>query len=193
MDHEEYGRQLNVPPFGMEQPTEGLHLWYLITDTQILYECLKRSVRCWGDLKQWHEDGFGIPGLSQDQLVACRMDMEALDTYQQLLLQGRAKKIDESVIRASGEVSDTFMERVLELLRQLDGDPEALVERLMNRGVPNFQKERAKRLEDFFLNSGFIRDGDKLDDDAIRLRMDEKIHRNAWDRQRCWALIGRIR
>ena len=193
MDHEEYGRLLQVPPFGMEQPTEGLHLWYLITDTQILYECLKRSVRCWGDLKQWHADGFMIPGMSQNQFEAYLMDMEALDTYQNLLLQGRAKKIDESVIRASGQVSDAFMDRVLQLLRQLDGDPEAFVERLMNKGVPNFQREKAKRLEDFFLNSGFIRDGEKLDDDAIRLRMDEKIHRNAWDRDRCWALIGRIR
>ncbi|HWV58615.1 MAG TPA: hypothetical protein VNZ57_14260 [Longimicrobiales bacterium] len=171
MTQEEYGRVLLVPPLDPEGDIGSVHLWYLFDDLDALYRLLRVHVESWGALRTLVESG-GAPLLGQDESVYRRAEaaVRALERAFSLVRIGRGKKVDRSVLDASGAVSGSFMDRVAELCRECGGDAKDLLERMRVGAVPRFRNDARERLRDYLLDNGYLDERDPLGHEELRLR-----------------------
>lgn len=175
-DHREYGRQLQVPSYDpMTDQAEQLHLWYLIEDNRLLYQCLKNGIRYWGQLKSYLSYGGEIEDLDQKQIRKIKQLASLLERFQELYRQGRPRPVDKSVLEESGAVSDKFMEQVTQLLKELEGDPVRLLQALNQGRVPRFKKNKMEELERYFLDQGYIDDQPRVDEGEIWLHVKAQV------------------
>ncbi|MCA1746221.1 MAG: hypothetical protein LC655_00885, partial [Bacteroidales bacterium] len=82
MTHETYGKAVGVVPFyPVTEEAEQIHLWYILEDTEVLYECLRRNIRSWGQLKSFMELGGSIPGLTEAHFNQLKAQMRLLQSF----------------------------------------------------------------------------------------------------------------
>ena len=171
--HSEYGALLQVELFDLPNSSlSSLHLWYVIEDTQLLYQWLSRGFSRWGQLARYLEIGGSIPGWTTGMTASATKKIQLLERYQQLYRQGRSRCIDREVLDLSKAISERFMDAVVEKLRELGGNPRDLLAALRNRGtIPSFRVASADDLEQYLLEKGFIDELDIIAQDEITLRM----------------------
>jgi DNA repair protein SbcC/Rad50 len=170
-DHGEYGRMLGVPPLRPGGHPGGVHLWHLIEDPDELFGLLAMGVETWGMLEALVRHGAGGDGtaaaLHERAAPRARMLARILD----LARIGRGRPVDGTVLRASGAVSDTFMDRALALCRELDGDAARLVEAIDGRALRGFRRDNAGKLRAYLEAEGYLDVRARLEADAIRVRV----------------------
>jgi DNA repair protein SbcC/Rad50 len=69
------------------------------------------------------------------------------------------RPVDAAALQASGLISDTFMPRVVELTRTLDGHPQRLIDALRDGQVPRFRSDVTDQLEQWLTDSGYLAAG----------------------------------
>jgi hypothetical protein len=82
--------------------------------------------------------------------------------------------VDRDVLEASGAVTDTFFERVVEVAAELEGDAKALIEAMRSRlddRLSGYRSQAADKLEAFLIDGGHIDDRPVLDEDGICTRV----------------------
>ncbi|MDR4988466.1 MAG: hypothetical protein RG741_06490 [Bacteroidales bacterium] len=171
-DDAAYAKVLNVPAFDFISGTSSqLHLWYLLDDTSLLYNCLLKGIRYWGQLKNYTRLGGKINGLSGDLLA--RLDKKAglLDKFCDLYRIGRSKPLDREVLEASGAVSEKFMDQVLEKMKMVNYDPKALLEALQNKEVPGFRENKLSELSDYLYDQGYTDNNEPMNYEEIVLHL----------------------
>lgn len=196
-DHESYGDALDVEPFNPYQGAGAAHLWYVVEDVDVLHDLLELGIERWGQLQNLLErgrDGF-VPA-DADAIDVIRQNAAALEEFTQAWQIGRGDPVDRSVLKESGAVSNTFIDRVTELAEDLNGDAEALVDALYAGEVDRFRHNKAEELEKYLRANGYIVSRDPLADDEIRIRMMERLVESGVSRdqaaERASDLLARV-
>ena len=170
--HEEYGRLLQVEGFDlMNSEPIALPLWYLIDDPEMVYKLYRKRIQHWGELSALLIHNGQPTGWTAEMTTAVRALTELLARYQELYRQGRAWRIDRQVLVESDSISDAFMERVVEVLGNVDGDPRELIRALRSKEVPGFRTASIDDLEKFLLEEGYIDDRESLSEGDINIRL----------------------
>jgi len=168
---EEYRKQLKVPFFNLliEQP-EQLHLWYLLEENQLLFDCLQKGINCYGMLLSYIKHDGKLENLTSKSWQSVQLKIRLLHFYQELYVQGRPKPVDRQILLQSGCVSKVFIDLVMEKLQELNNDPQKLVDALRIGAVPKFPKVKVERLEQYFLDTSYLDDSPSLVPDELLIR-----------------------
>ncbi|MEX1014325.1 MAG: SMC family ATPase, partial [Candidatus Paceibacterota bacterium] len=147
-----------------------LHLWYVMDDVELLYNCLEQGLNRWGQLESFWEHGGKIEGLQDETISILKEKIRLLEHYQDLIQQGRPKFIDRSILELSGAISGKFIDDVSQKLNELDGNPESLLDALKNGEISGFRSNKIDELESYFIEKGFIDERERLSVDEIQSR-----------------------
>lgn len=191
--HQEYGRILGVPGFEMlTQDVEQMHLWYLLDDPNLLYNCLKRNLRYWGQLESFLEHDGVLPGFDHSVFCNLKDKVKLLGRFQELYKIGRPLPIDRSVLQKSGAVSEKFIEEVSRKLEELSRDPEKLLQALNRGEVQRFKKIKVQELEQFLSAQEYLDEQDKLTQEEIFAQLNALLSRMELGASEAEMLIQRI-
>jgi len=172
MDHGEYGEKLTVPKFNPHRDSGSTHLWYLVEDVELLYGLLELGVETWGQFKALFEENSAVLERFCEENLARVNDLgRVLEKYSRARCVGRNRPIDRDVLEESGAVTGNFIDEVLELVRDEDGDPEMVVRRLNEGAVSGFRTRKREELEEFLVDNGYISRKDELTEREIRTRL----------------------
>lgn len=172
MSRLDYGNALKFPVFRLlTDRVEQLHLWYLMEDLQLLYNCLQNRITTYGQLDSFQKHGGTIRGLSAETWQSLKETARLLNFYQELYAQGRPKPIDRQVLADSGAVSGNFIDAAAAKLKELGNDPEKLVSALRSGAVSRFSKSKADELEQYLLKTGYLDDRPQISDEDILIRL----------------------
>ena len=174
-DHEKYRELLSVPAYNIvEDEPERLHIWYLLDDNYLLYKCLKRGIKYWGQLQSFLKIGK-IEGFDDKIIAGMEQKAGLLKRFGELYRRGRSRRADREVLISSGAVSESHIDRVAEKLDELDNDPQRLIAVMRNREVPRFMESKIDELEQFFISGGYIDGQQPLTADEILLHINAYI------------------
>ncbi len=161
LSHAAYKEKLGIPSFDLLRDEPGsLHLWYLIDDNDLLYECLRDRIMYWGQLNTFLAHGGQIKAI--DRAYAARLHglTGLLKAFLEMYRKGRPRPIDRRDLERSGAVNETFIDQVSEKLQELNGCPQKLLDALKNGEVRRFLTRNRNALEDYFYAEGVL-DGEE--------------------------------
>ena len=98
---------------------------------------------------------------------------ELLQSFCELWLVGRGRPVDRDAIVESGAISDRFLEPVVELSDELQGDAGRLIECLREHGderLGGFRSNNAERLDAFLTEQGYLADTAPLEEAELTAR-----------------------
>ncbi len=173
-----YAMRLGVPVFDPGRGAEWQHLYYLTwDDSTLLHKCLSAGIEHVG---QWRmlcrQNSSTSKAIIAEHAIAAQLDARALvlDEYCVAWQEGRGRQVPWEVIEASGAVSNTFQERVAELLDELDGNGGEFVRLLKTRNDPRVQGFRAasaEAIEKALIEGGFIDEREILGESDVLTRV----------------------
>jgi energy-coupling factor transporter ATP-binding protein EcfA2 len=191
--HAEYGQLLRVGAFDLvNTELAALPLWYLIEDVEILYDLMQRGIRYWGQLAALLAYNGAPKDWTAEMVAAVQARMELAQGYLVLYRQGRSRRIDRDVLESSGVVSNRFMDSVMELLIELDGDPAALVRMLRGKAVARFGPASVDELEKYLLEQGFIHEREPLSADELWVRLQTFLSQSELAAEEAQRLLARF-
>ncbi|MCF7890071.1 AAA family ATPase [Candidatus Bipolaricaulota bacterium] len=172
MCHGDYGEALGITSFDPAKGPGSAHLWYIVGDVEILYRLLSLEIDSWGRFKALTRENASIlDRFDEVELVKIRDLGQALERYVDAWRVGRNRPIDRTVLERSGAITENFMDEVVELVRETNGEPEQVINRLEKGEVPGFRTDKKNELEDFLEENDYIKDGDKLSREEIKTRL----------------------
>lgn len=175
-NHKEYGETINPSPYNiLTQNSSELHIWYLTEDVDLLYNCLKRDIKTWGQLESYYRISGTIGSLNQETFNRIQHKVEILQRFQELYQVGRSLPIDRSVLESSDAITDVFIDRVADKLNEYNHNPKQLLQALRNGEVPRFRAENADDLENYLLSKNYIDDQEILETENIIINMQALI------------------
>ncbi len=176
MDHDEYGRLLKVPgidPWSENQ--EGLHLWYLIDDPAALYDFLSLGLSRWGQLRSCLEtQKLQLFEKHGRVLRRARALADAVSFATAVWRVGRGRMVSPRVLPEAG-VSETFVEKVEELLEECQGNARFLIRALQEKRVKRFQVGVIEKMEAWFRENGYLDDLRPLHPTELRDRVLDRV------------------
>ena len=168
---DEYGKLLAVPRFNiLEDSASRLHLWYLVEDNKLLYDCLKNGISHWGQLESFLSAGR-LEGFDEVLKGKLEKKIRLLSRFCELYCRGRSRLVNREVIMRSGAVSGNHIENVSLKLTELGNDPEKLIRALRKGEVPRFMRSKIDELEQFFIAGGYIDGQEPLSKEEILLKL----------------------
>lgn len=174
--YEEYGKEMGVQPFNiLIQNCSELSIWYLISDVNVLYECLKKDIKQFGQLESYYSNNGKIPGLDEPLWNNISSKIKLLERYLELYRKGRPKFIDREVLINSGAVSDSFIDEVADKLSALNGNPKKLIQALSRSEISGFRSNKISELEEYLYESGYLDDQEIMDNSEIMIQLNAFI------------------
>jgi hypothetical protein len=169
--HREYGAVIGVPGIDPWADLGGLHLWYLVSDTNALFHLLEQRVTTWGQLQTLVEYGGGdllssFPGIYQRAEARAKVINVALDGWR----ADHGKPVDRAVLLESGAVTSAFIDAVAQLANELGGDAGKLIGQLEGGGVQRFRTASISQLREYFSVHGYLPSATALSSDDTRMR-----------------------
>ncbi len=172
---EEYGVALGVPVFRPEHGYAEQHFFYVLSDDlDLLHDFLLKGIVHAG---QWKTvsgtslaEKLGSRSISPPE-IAFRLDL--LGVFCELWKQGRGRPVDRDALENSGALSERFLDDVVAIAKELDGDAETLLDILMTNKDPRlkgFRRSSADSLERYLRENGYLDDRPVLTEDEVRLR-----------------------
>lgn len=160
LSHREYGEVIGVNRFDlMQDPIERLHLWYVVEDTEVLYELLKLGVRRWGQLRQIESSPPAFAGKDWASRFKRWLNRTTLvEKFQLLYLQGRPEPINREHLIDSRAFSDTQIQPVHELLDSLNNNPELLLTRVSE--ITGIGPGRVEKFREYLESKSLLSDGE---------------------------------
>ncbi|MBA7553742.1 hypothetical protein ES705_46341 [subsurface metagenome] len=191
--HRKYGKMLQVRPFNIltEEP-EQMHLWYLVEDNELLFNCLKKGIRQWGQLVSFVRNDGKIEGLDEDTMLRFQDKIKLLKRFIELYRKGRPRPVDREILEQSHAVSGNFIEEVNTKLVELVGNPIKLIQALKNREVSGFRDNKTDELEQYLTNEGYIDNHEALVKDEILVQLNALRSNLDVDTSEAESLINRI-
>lgn len=173
---EAYGVALGVPPLRPLQGSDAQHVFHLLRDDlALLHRLLQLPIERVGPLLGFLPTELGSQMASQSPVggeLGARCEL--LEVFCEAWCEGRGRPVDRDAIEASGAVSERYLEGVVELARELEGDPRALLDALRIREDPRakrFHSAKADELEAWLLEEGFLDEREVLDEEGVRIRV----------------------
>ena len=193
MNHDEYGKKLQVPSFNLLTHKIGqLHIWYLLEDSNLIYDSMKQGIKYWGQLKSFLENGGKIEGFDEKALQKIKDKAKLLERFQQLYRQGRAVPINREVLENSGAVSDTFIDAVDNKLKEKNNNPERLIRALKNREVSRFMSDKTEDLKNYLLKEGYISEETPFGQNEIQANLTRLLADMKIEASEAEQLINRV-
>ncbi len=172
---EEYGTTLGVPRFDPARGYSYQHFFYLLPDDlTLLHALLSNAIERAG---QWETvSGTALAEKLSAQFETTReLDsrISLLEVFCELWNRGRGRIVDRDVLVRSRALSDRYLDDVVDIARDLNGDAEKLVAELVAKRDPrlrNFWRSKVEELEDYLGDNGYLDDRPVLDESNLRLR-----------------------
>ena len=172
---EEYGAALGVPVFRPDHGYAAQHFFYVLSDDlDLLHDFLVNGIVQAG---QWKTvsgtalaEKLGSRSISPPE-IEFRLDL--LGVFCELWKQGRGRPVDRDDLENSGALSDRFLNDVVAIAKELDGNPETLLTMLETNKDPRlkgFRRSSADNLELYLRENGYLDDRPILQEDELRLR-----------------------
>ena len=177
MNHEAYGRTLEVPSIDQEAAVGGVHLWYLVEEPERLYELINNGINLWGQLENL-VDSNNSENLTADSTIYKNAAASArvLESALRYRLVGRGRPVNRRVLKDS-DCCGTHFEAVVEKTEELDGDGKRLVEALSDGEVKRFRKQKIAALEQYLEEHGFI----PVEEELSPTEIDERVRRDVYN------------
>lgn len=176
LTHEEYGKFLHPDFHLLEDETEQLPLYFLVENIGDLYVLLKKGIHNWGQFNHFLRSG-GQSDLTDHDKKKMEEKVRLLARFQAMYRRGRPRRTGRSVIENSGAVSATHMENVMALLREVEGNPELLIDGLRAGKVSRFHSHKIDELKEYLITHGFLDPSPKMEEDKIRTAMEAQVSR----------------
>mgnify|MGYP002408208698 CR=1 FL=1 len=174
--YEEYGKEMSVQPFNiLIQSCSELSIWYLISDVNVLYKCLKKDIKQFGQLDSYYRNNGKISGLDEPLWNNISSKIKLLERYLELYRKGRPKFIDREVLINSNAVSDSFIDVVTHKLETLNGNPKKLIQALKRSEISGFRSNKISDLEEYLYTSGYLDDQEIMDNSEIMIQLNAFI------------------
>jgi len=156
-DHSQYAEALGVRAANLfNLDVDRISLWYVVQDVDVLYQCWQRRVTTWGTLQHLLRDGgeeVGFLSAEQVNLIRLRMDILA-DVIHQWLI-GRADAVSRRELLDSGAVTETWIDRIGDLLVESEYDGEQLISMLRSKKRPKgWRDSNTEKLEQYLTEIG---------------------------------------
>lgn len=172
---ERYGAALGVPAFRPGLAHSEQHMFYVLWhDLELLHELLVHGIERAG---QWSMVS-GTPlaerlcgGSAAAVDVSSRLDL--LEIFCDLWKQGRGRPIDSDTLHDSAAISPIFLGRVVDIVKELDGDAQSLIDILRERTDPRlkgFRKKTTEHLESYLTEHGYLDARPILSESELKLR-----------------------
>ena len=191
--HEEYGKSLQVPSFNLlTDEAEQLHLWYLVEDNDLLCKCFLKGIKFWGQLESFIKYNGKIEELDEETMISIEAKLKFLRRFQELYRRGRSRPIDREILEQAGAVSHNFIEEVAAKLKELDGNPQELIESLKNGDVSGFRSNKTEELEQYLISEGYIDNKEALGKDAILVQLNAFLSNLALDTSETESFINGV-
>ncbi|MGM0651052.1 MAG: ATP-binding protein, partial [Bacteroidota bacterium] len=191
--HSMYARDINPPDFDLlSDTTDKLHLWYIIDDVNLLYNCLIKGINYWGQLKSYFDYNGTIPGMENHTGKALNDKITIIKKFLESYRTGRPKPIDRSTLIDSGAISDTFINEVDDLLKSLNGNPEKLIEALKAGQVAKFRTKNTDELNAYLEENGYIDNTEPFTVDEIKIQLEAVISNLDISKGEVETLVNRL-
>lgn len=158
--HEELRAALGVPDWSPRQPVGRLHLWYLIESPTPLAELLESGTSVWGQLQNRYQlGGVAATPFGEKEFRRVQARAQAVGAWTEAWHVGRGRPVDRKAFEETDAITDTFIDGVTEIAKELDGDAGALLEVIRERSderVEGFYSSKADDLEAYFLEHGYL-------------------------------------
>lgn len=157
LDAEQYGRRLRVP--AIDPWTGGAtHPFHLLRDRLDLVHRLARfHVEALGTLEALLGDATQRDRLVEpDDAGLLSARAEAARAWLRSWRRGRGEPVDAEALAASGAISEVYLERVVELAEEHEGDGAALIEALEAKAVSGFREAKRLELQAWLTENGYI-------------------------------------
>jgi DNA repair protein SbcC/Rad50 len=163
-DPQVWAARLGVPPVNTWEDPGAIHLFHLLRDDPVrLHQLMDAwAVSVLGQLENLlggsaREAAVPDSELRQTWEARCRLARIWVDAWQ----KGRGRPVDRGALEASGAVSDTFLDQVTALAREVGGDAQALVTALPD--VPRYRAAKVVELKEWLEENGYLPPGEPLD------------------------------
>ena len=173
---EEYGVTLGVPAFAPALGYARQHFFYVFPDDlNLLHHFLVNGIEHVGQWKTVSgsplDERLGAGSITSQEIES-RVNM--LGVFCEAWNQGRSRRVDHDVLVQSGALSDRYLDDVLTIARELDGDPEKLLAVLRERNdnrLRGFRQSSADALEGYLSDHGYLDDQPLLRESDLSLRV----------------------
>jgi DNA repair protein SbcC/Rad50 len=171
---EEYGAALGVPVLAPAQGYAWQHFFYVLSDDlNLLHNFLVNGIEWVG---QWKTvsgnalaDKLGSRSISSRE-IAFRVDL--LEVFCELWKQGRGRPVDREALEQSGALSERYLDDVVAIADEVEGDPERLLSALgpnKESRPKGFRQNRFESLEKYLRDNGYTDDQQVLSESELRL------------------------
>jgi energy-coupling factor transporter ATP-binding protein EcfA2 len=168
----EFGRVLGVSPLDPTRTrVDGVHLWHLMDDVDLLHGVLSHGVSTYGALHALAEHGGREHRLIDAAYRHASSAARALEAALPLARVGRGGRVDRSVLLESEAITDVFLDRVADLCERFDGEARRIIRALERGEVPRFRNEAREQLRAYLERVGCLDDRDPIDPGEIRARV----------------------
>lgn len=172
---EEYGRLLGVPPFAPVLGHSRQHFFFLLSDDLALLHVLLEDriewVGQWGMLARSPFATRLASRSTTSEQIGARVRL--LEVFCEGWGHGRGRPVDRDALAASRALSQRYLDDVVEVARELGGDPVRLLAALREKGDPRlrgFRSRSTDALGEYFRDSGHLDDRTVLGEDDVRLQ-----------------------
>ena len=170
---EEYAVRIGVPPVRPWDPPSGIHVFHFLRDDlDLLRRLLRSGVERLGSLASLLDSGEATLLLSPDERVLLRLRIEGARAWIEAWREGRGRPVDRDVLIESRAVTPVFINRLVELAGEVDGDPRRLLQAIDTPGaVRRFWGRNRRRLEEWFRENAYLGDAEPLDASGLERRV----------------------
>lgn len=162
---ESYGVALGVAPFDPNRDSRSQHLYYVLRDDlSLLHELLLARIETVGQCLNLLKGGSALAKeVAGQSEVGAQLEprMELLDIFCLAWREGRGRKVGRLELEQSGAISETYLDAVVAVAAELDGNAGRLLTSLRERKDPRLSGFRSKStaaLERFFVEGGHVDD-----------------------------------
>ncbi|MDA2926636.1 hypothetical protein MYX78_05290, partial [Acidobacteria bacterium AH-259-G07] len=160
---EAYAEVLGVSHLDPRRSHLSQHLFHVTwDDLALLHRLVAAGISKVGQWRLLSASGAGrCAVIVEGSTVGEQLDdrIELLEIFSRLWREGRGRPVDREVLEASGVLSERFLDGVVEIAADLDGDAENLLRTLRDRSderLRGFHSNVVDRLQEFFEEKGFL-------------------------------------
>ena len=174
---EAYAEILGVAHLDLRRSHLSQHLFHVTwDDLALLHRLATAGISKVGQWRLFSASGAGRrAAIIEGSTVGEQLDdrIELLEIFSRLWHEGRGRPVDRETLEASGMVSERFLDGLVEISADLDGEADIILRTLRERSderLRGFRSNILDRLEEFFEEQGYLDPNPILDEADLIVR-----------------------
>ena len=169
---EEYAVRIGALPVQPWEHPAGIHVFHFLRDElDLLWRLLRAGGERLGPLVSLLDSGEARLFLSPAEESLLRLRIAGARAWIEAWREGRGRPVDRDVLAASGAITPIFIDRLVELAGEVDGDPRLLLHAMDTGAVPRFWGRNRQRLEEWLRENDYLDEGEPLDARGLERRV----------------------